>query len=159
MVTLSPKHASMVTLSPQQVSCGCEPWAEGGWALLQRAAGQGQVYAMQTLGELTKIGNDPKRAEAWFTEAAKAGLPSAMWNLAVSLDKGEGVAGPDYAAAVEWYTRAADAGDRDVAGGMLTTITRPALNSPSPPPPSHTCMSSHHEGRPCSDIGRFACSH
>jgi TPR repeat protein len=49
----------------------------------------------------------------WYTKGAEAGLPQAMFNLATSLDKGQGVAAPDYPAAANWYRRAADAGDED----------------------------------------------
>ena len=32
-----------------QLICGCEPWAEEGMALLERAAGQGHAYAMDVM--------------------------------------------------------------------------------------------------------------
>jgi len=46
----------------------------------------------------------------WFTKGAEAGLPKAMHNLAVCLDKGESAAAPDYSAAADWYRHAAAAG-------------------------------------------------
>jgi len=45
----------------------------------------------------------------WTTKAAEAGLPVAMFDLGCSLDKGEGVAAPDYPAAADWYRRASEA--------------------------------------------------
>jgi TPR repeat protein len=51
----------------------------------------------------------------WFTRAAEAGLPKAIYNVAGMLDSGKGRAAPDYPAAVEWYRRAADAGVAEVA--------------------------------------------
>jgi len=38
-----------------------------------------------------------------YTKAAEAGLPIAQFNLACMLDRGEGVAAPDYPAAAGWY--------------------------------------------------------
>jgi len=79
-------------------------------ALLEKAAGQGHAYAMQTLGSIHSARKQPEQAVSWFAKGAEAGLPKAMYNLGCSLDKGEGVAAPDYPAAAEWYRRAADAG-------------------------------------------------
>jgi TPR repeat protein len=45
----------------------------------------------------------------WYIKGAEAGLPRAMFSLALCLDKGEGVAAPDPAAAAGWYRRAANA--------------------------------------------------
>jgi hypothetical protein len=74
----------------------------------------------------------------WLTKSAKAGLPKAMFDLGVNLDKGEGVPAPDYPAAAGWYRRAADAGDEMAArnlscsymvgkgrGGVLSKNTQP----------------------------------
>jgi TPR repeat protein len=38
-----------------------------------------------------------------------------MFNLALRLDKGQGVVAPDYAGAADWYRRAADGGSQDAA--------------------------------------------
>ena len=46
----------------------------------------------------------------WYTKGAEAGLPLAMYNVDVVLDKGQGVAAPGHPAAADWYRRAADAG-------------------------------------------------
>ena len=42
-------------------------------------------------------------------------MPKALYNLGCYLDKGEGVAAPDYLAAADWYRRAADAGIAEAA--------------------------------------------
>jgi len=43
-----------------------------------------------------------------------------MFTLGTLLDKGEGVAAPDYPAAAAWYRRAADAGHADAANNLRT---------------------------------------
>jgi hypothetical protein len=60
---------------------------------------------------------------AWFTKGAEAGLPVAMFNTGVFLEEGRGVAAPDYQAAVEWFRRAADAGDGGAAGNLCRMYT------------------------------------
>jgi TPR repeat protein len=81
-----------------------------GVALLEKAAGQEQVYAMMELRRLHKERKEHEEAVAWERKAAEAGLPDAMFALGWSLQRGEGVAAPDCVAAMDWYTRAADAG-------------------------------------------------
>jgi len=80
-------------------------------ALMEKAAGQGHVYAMCELGGIQNARKEHERAVEWYTKGAEAGLPRAMFNLGCMLDMGEGVAAPDYPAAVGWYRRAADNGD------------------------------------------------
>jgi len=82
---------------------------------LEKAAGQGHAYATDTLGCIHRERKEHEQAVAWFTKAAEAGLPHAMFNLGALLDEGLGVAAPDYPAAAGWYRRAADAGDGDAA--------------------------------------------
>ena len=72
-------------------------------ALMEKAAGQGHAYAMNTLGSIHHVRKEYEHAVAWFTKGAEAGLPGAMHNLGVCLDAGVGVAAPDYSAAVGWY--------------------------------------------------------
>jgi len=79
-------------------------------ALLEKAAGQGHAYAMNALGSIHCVWNEHEQAVGWFTKGAEAGLPQSMFSLGYRLDKGEGVAAPDYPAAADWYRRAADAG-------------------------------------------------
>jgi TPR repeat protein len=79
------------------------PCAEEGTALLEKAAGQGHAYAANTLGSIHRVWEEHTKAVPWHTKAAEAGLPKAMYNLAVMLDKGQGVAAPDYPAAADWY--------------------------------------------------------
>jgi TPR repeat protein len=52
------------------------------------------------------------------TQGAEAGLPKAMRSLGLLLEKGEGVAAPDYPAAPGWFRRAADAGIWEVANNL-----------------------------------------
>jgi TPR repeat protein len=84
--------------------------SDEGVALLEKAAGQGQAYAMFELGSIHHVRKEYEQAMAWNTKAAEAGLPEAMFNLGLSLDEGEGVAAADPQAAMDWFRRAADAG-------------------------------------------------
>ena len=92
-----------------------DPWAEEGEALLEKAAGQGHVHAMQMLGGMYTMRMDHERALGWFMTGAEAGLPEAMISLGCCLHTGEGVAAPDSPAAAGWYRRAADAGHGQAA--------------------------------------------
>jgi len=92
-------------------------------ALLEKAAGQGHVYAMQTLGSIHDVRKEYEQAVAWFTKGAEAGLPISMFNLGTFLDRGLGVAAPDCPAAAEWYRRAADAGDAEAAVNLSNMYT------------------------------------
>jgi len=92
-----------------------EPWTEKGIALLEMAAGQGHAYAMGALAEFHHQREEKKQAIQWFTKAAEAGLPDAMFNVGLMRDKGDGVAAPDYPAAAGWFRRAFDAGNADAA--------------------------------------------
>ena len=67
-------------------------------ALLEKAAGQGHAYAMLKLGYIHDARKEHARAAEWYTAGAAAGLPEAMFNIALCLDKGQGVAAPDYPA-------------------------------------------------------------
>jgi len=87
-------------------------------ALLEKAAGQGHVYAMEMLGSIHDVRKEYEQAVQWFTEGAEAGLPGAMYNLGALLDQGQGVAAPDYPAAADWYRRAADAGVGKAANNL-----------------------------------------
>jgi len=87
-------------------------------ALLEKAAGQGHAYAMHTMGEILDVRKEHEQALKWFTKAAEAGLPRAMHYLGCEIDKGEGVAAPDYPAAADWYRRAADAGHGGAANNL-----------------------------------------
>jgi TPR repeat protein len=84
-------------------------------ALLEKAAGQGHVYAMYVLGEIYEVRKEHGQAVAWLTKGAEAGLPQAMFNLRVGLDQGKGLAAPDHPAAADWCRRAAEAGVGEAA--------------------------------------------
>ena len=96
-------------------TCGCQPEAEEGIALLEQAAGQGHAYAMHALGWLHLKRKDFILTVEWFTKGAEARLPQAMHMLGHCLDV-QSVA--DYPAAAGWYRRAADAGDADSANNL-----------------------------------------
>ena len=51
------------------ILCGCQPCAEEGVALLEKAAGQGHVYAMNNLGMLDEARKEYTRAAEWCTQA------------------------------------------------------------------------------------------
>jgi TPR repeat protein len=89
---------------------GRSPQSDEGVALLEKAAGQGHVYAMFALGNIHRVRKEHEQAVAWWTKAAQARLPSGMFNLRCCLGNGEGVAAPDPPAAMGWFRRAADAG-------------------------------------------------
>jgi len=96
-------------------TCVCKPSAEEAKALLEKAAGQGHVYAAEVLHDIHVAREEYEQAVKWATKGAEAGLPKAMFDLGCHLDKGEGVAAPDILAAVDWYRGAADAGDSGAA--------------------------------------------
>jgi len=104
--------------------CGCQPCAEEGVALLEKAAGQGHAYAMNTLGFIHGVRKEHKQAMQWYTKSAEAGLPKAMFTLGWCLEQGE----PDYPvadfpAAADWYKRAAEAGHGSAACNLADMFT------------------------------------
>ena len=122
-------------------------------ALLEKAAGQGHAHAMHTIGSIHEARKEHDHAVRWYTKGAEAGLPDAMYNLAVALDMGQGVAVPDYPAAADWYKRAAALGHGAAAnnlGGMYTLGRGRGViedkhstdvESPPPPPRGHGLIS------------------
>jgi TPR repeat protein len=86
----------------------------------------------------------------WFTKGAQAGLPRAMCDLGTSLDKGEGVAAPDYPAAADWYRRAADAGVGGAASNLSNICTLSVAVGPG-----RQCLPRHppHASPPVLEIG------
>jgi TPR repeat protein len=92
-------------------------------ALLEKAAGQGHAYAMNKLGSILDKWKEHEQAVEWYTKGSEAGLPKSMFNVAVCLDAGEGVAAPDYPAAADWYRRAADAGHGEAAFNLAEMYT------------------------------------
>jgi len=76
------------------------------------------VYAMEVLGVIHCERNEHEQALEWYTKAAEAGLPASMFSVGCRLDKGEGVAAPDYLAAADWYRRAADGGHGVAAANL-----------------------------------------
>ena len=111
----------MWSLDDQITQTWRQPCAEEGVALLEKAAGQGHAYAMWMLGSVHDVRSEYVQAMEWFTKAAEAGLPKAMFSVGVYLDKGKGVAAPDYPAAAGWYKRAADA-DHGLAAANLANL-------------------------------------
>ena len=89
-------------------------------AFLEKAAGQGHAYAMDVLGSVYDVRKEYVQAMAWFTMGAETGLPRSMYSLGLMLDKGEGVAAPDYPASAGWYRLAADAGHGGAAYNLCT---------------------------------------
>jgi hypothetical protein len=87
-------------------------------ALLEKAAGQGHAYAMYQLGCIHRVREELEQCVAWLTKGAEAGLPKAMFGRGGCLEKGKGVAAPDYTAAADWYRRAADGGEGDAANNL-----------------------------------------
>jgi TPR repeat protein len=81
---------------------------------LQRAVGQGHVFAGSQLGELYLLGRgldrSPERAEPLIRRAADDGYRRAQNTLGFMYEYGAGVP-IDYSAAVQWYRRSAEQGD------------------------------------------------
>jgi len=102
---------------------GCQPWAEEGMALLEKAAGQGHAYAMDALRSIHHLRKEYEQAVKWAATGAEAGLPKSMFSLGVMLEEGLGVAAPDYPAAAGWYRRAADAGVGEAAVNLCSLYT------------------------------------
>jgi TPR repeat protein len=96
------------------------PAAEGWY---RRAADAGHASAMYEQARSHNARKQHEQAVEWFTKAAEAGLPRAMYDLGCILDKGEGVAAPDYPAAADWYRRAADLGNASAAANLATMYT------------------------------------
>ena len=92
-------------------------------ALLEKAAGQGHVYAMDNLRSVHDERKEYEQAVTWATKGAEAGLPKAMFDLGLLLDQGLGVAAPDYPAAADWYRRAADSGVGEAANNLCQMYT------------------------------------
>jgi TPR repeat protein len=109
----------------QTICLRCQPWAEEGVALLEAAAGQGHAYAAHVLGDIHQVRKEYEQALQWYTKAAEAGLPKAMFGLGVLLDKGEGMAAADYPAAADWYRK----GLADNACDVIFHILAPRLLS------------------------------
>ena len=86
---------------------------------------------MDTLRGIHYVIKEYEQAYEWATKGAEAGLPKAMFNLGVCLDKGEGVAAPDYPAAAGWFRRAADAGDALAAHDLAAMYTGPGMPATS----------------------------
>jgi hypothetical protein len=78
---------------------------------------------MAALGDIHHERKEPEQAVVWFTTAAEAGSPQAMYNLGFCLDSGEGMAALDSRAAVGWFKRAADAGVGEAASYLCRTYT------------------------------------
>ena len=73
---------------------------------------------MHAMGCIHDERNEHEQAVEWYTEGAEAGLPQAKFNLGICLEKGEGVAAPDYPAAADWYRRAAEADHGGAANNL-----------------------------------------
>jgi TPR repeat protein len=65
-------------------------------ALLEKAAGQGHVYAMDNLRGVHDTRKEYEQVVKWATKGAEAGLPQAMFALGCCYDLGEGVAAGTY---------------------------------------------------------------
>jgi len=78
---------------------------------------------MNVLGSICRMRNEQEHAVEWYTKAAEAGLPNAMYDLGCMLDAGEGMAAPDYPAAANWYRRAADDGHGTAAANLCSMYT------------------------------------
>jgi len=80
----------------------------------RRRQGKGTL-TLYALGDVHHERGQHEHAVKWFTMGAEAGLPISMSNLGKLLDRGHGVAAPDYPVAAGWYRRAGEAGNGDAA--------------------------------------------
>jgi TPR repeat protein len=87
-------------------------------ALMEKAAGQGHAFASHALGQIHKKRNEHVQTVEWYTKAAQAGLPDAMFDVGLMLDQGEGMEAPNHPAAADWYKRAAELGNGSAANNL-----------------------------------------
>ena len=90
---------------------------------LEKAAVQGQAWAMQLMGSIYNERKEYVLAVKWYTKGAEAGLKDEMFNLAVSFDEGSGMAAPDYPAAADWYRQVL----KDDASHILIHVLDPGF--------------------------------
>jgi TPR repeat protein len=83
-------------------------------ALYRSAAARGLAEAEAALAGIARAGElgaaNAREALALYTSAAEKGLAVAQHNLGIMLSTGEGGAPPDLAAALKWFSRAAEQG-------------------------------------------------
>jgi TPR repeat protein len=95
-------------------------WTLGAWGEVRRelhelhqAAAHGNAQAQHRLGTCycfgRGVGQDQRKAVAWFRKAAERGEPEAQYSLGVSYYKGQGV-GQDLREAAKWLHAAAQQG-------------------------------------------------
>ena len=83
---------------------------------------------MRALGSFYRERQEHVQALKWYTTGAEAGLPRAMFSLGCSFEAGEGMAAPDYPAAVSWYRRAAEAGNGMAANNLAACMLSAAAS-------------------------------
>ncbi len=91
-------------------------------AQMEKAAGAGNAYAKNSLGDLYRDGyeglpQDDAKALKWYQQAADSGYAEAMNNLGYIYREGKGV-GQDYAKSLEWYRKAAGLGNVDAISSV-----------------------------------------
>jgi hypothetical protein len=74
---------------------------------------------MTALGFFHREREEQEQTVKWWTQAAEAGLPTAMFHLGLLFDQ-IGVVAPDNPAAAGWYRRAADVGHGDAASNLCS---------------------------------------
>lgn len=120
-VSALPKDAAQVV----QSNIPAPPEGVGAIALRQAAA-NGDAKAQYAIGyryaQGEAVARDPAQAVAWFTLAAKAGLPPAQYRLGVLYERGEGVA-KDHTQARDWYARAAAKGNVKAMHNLAVAVS------------------------------------
>ena len=113
-------------------ACGQQAIADGNRAflagdcatavrLLDPAAKHASPEAQKIVGDMYALGRckprDAQKSYELYLKAAEAGLPLAQYNIAVALDRGDGIQ-PNLAQAVMWYQRAANAGNAEAQSNL-----------------------------------------
>jgi TPR repeat protein len=97
-----------------QLKADLSPKKVAEFEAIKAAAERKDSEAIVGLGRFYEIGHgvvqDDKEAAKYYEEAAKAGNPTGMFNIAIMAQTGRGRDEVDFASAVDWYRKAAAAG-------------------------------------------------
>ncbi|QEW23560.1 Putative beta-lactamase HcpC precursor (plasmid) [Marinibacterium anthonyi] len=92
--------------------------SETALAWFTRADAQGDGKAARYIGLIALDRGDPVEAAEWFMKGAEGGDITSQYYLGRAYHRGEGV-DQDFAAAMQWYSAAAERGDIIASDGMV----------------------------------------
>ena len=115
---------SIVTGNSKCFMFMCQPYAEEGTELLEKAATQARARVRHVCVGTGVLQEERARASHEMAHQGRRGRVAVCeFSLGTMLDMGEGRAAPDYPAAAGWYRRAVDAGIGDAAHNLSTLYT------------------------------------